>query len=141
MKSQNSFLKNAVIGLLFLVPIFPLVVANSYFFPFITGKAFVFRIIVELAFALWLVLLYKDRQYAPRWNGMTILVTAFTLIALVADLLGVNPIRSIWSNNERMEGWMTIVHLWAYFILLTSMFKEKKWWPRYFNMRSEEHTS
>src|ERR1035437_9586141 len=134
MKSSNTFLKNAVIALLFIVPLFPLVVANSYFFPFITGKAFVFRIIVELALALWLVLLYKDRQYAPRWNSMTILVTVFTFAVLIADLLGVNAMRSIWSNNERMEGWLTIVHLWAYFILLTSMFKEKKWWPSYFNM-------
>ena len=127
-------MKNAVVFFLFLIPIFPLVVANDLFFPFITGKAFVFRIIVEIAFALWVILLYRDRQYAPKWNWMTILVTTFTLVALVADLLGVNPIRSIWSNNERMEGWLTIVHLWAYFILLTSMFKESKWWPRYFNM-------
>jgi tetratricopeptide (TPR) repeat protein/O-antigen ligase len=134
MKSSNTFLKNSVIGLLFLVPIFPLIVANSYFFPFITGKAFAFRIVVELAFALWLILLYKDRKYAPRWNSMTILVTVFTFAVLIADLLGVNAIRSIWSNNERMEGWLTIVHLWAYFILLTSMFRDKKWWPRYFNM-------
>lgn len=134
MKSSNTFLKNAVVFLLFVIPIFPLIVANSFFFPFITGKAFVFRIIVELAFALWLILLYKDRQYAPKWNSLTILVTTFTLVALIADLLGVNPIRSIWSNNERMEGWMIIVHLWAYFILLTSMFKDKKWWSRYFNM-------
>ena len=131
-------MKNAVIALLFIVPIFPLIVANSMFFPFITGKAFFFRIVVELAFALWLILMYRDRQYAPRWNKLTIIVTAFTLVALVADLLGVNPIRSLWSNNERMEGWVTIIHLWAYFILLTSMFKQgnngAKWWPRYFNM-------
>ena len=134
MKSSNSFLKNAVIALLFVIPIFPLVVLNNLFFPFITGKAFVFRIAVELAVALWLILIYRDRQYAPKWNSLTTLVTAFTLVALIADLFGVNPIRSIWSNNERMEGWLTIVHLWAYFILLTSMFKESKWWPRYFNM-------
>ena len=33
-----------------------------------------------------------------------------------------------------MEGWLTIIHLWAYFILLTAMFREKKWWLRYFNV-------
>ncbi len=127
-------MKNAVVALLFIVPIFPLIVANQFFFPFITGKAFFFRIVVELAFALWLVLLYRDRQFAPQWNKLTLAVTAFAAVALIADLLGVNPIRSLWSNNERMEGWVTIVHLWAYFIVLASMFREKKWWPRYFNM-------
>ena len=33
----------------------PLYVANSNFFPFITGKAFAFRIIVEIVLVLWLV--------------------------------------------------------------------------------------
>ena len=134
MKSSTNAVKYGIISLLFIIPVFPLVVANNLFFPVITGKAFMFRILVELAFALWLVLVFKDKNFAPRWNSLTILVTVFALAALVADLLGVNPIRSIWSNNERMEGWLMIVHLWGYFMVLTSMFREKKWWTRYFNM-------
>ncbi|MDE2188664.1 MAG: O-antigen ligase family protein [Patescibacteria group bacterium] len=142
--NAKTILKNSVIFLLFLVPLFPLIplptgwwpfsFSNQLFFPFITGKAYVFRILVELAFFLWIALAYRDRQYAPKWNWMTVLVTVFALATLVADLFGMNPIRSLWSNNERMEGWLEIIHLWAYFIVLTSMFKESKWWPRYFNM-------
>jgi O-antigen ligase len=134
MKSSNTFLRNGIVFLLFLVPIFPLIVSDNLFFPFITGKAFAFRIIVELALALWLILIYKDKSSAPRWNSLTVLLTVFTVAALVADLAGINPIRSLWSNNERMEGWVTIIHLYAYFILMTSMFRDRKWWPRYFNM-------
>ena len=46
---------------LFLVPLTPLLVANGYFFPFITGKAFYFRILMEIAVSAWAVLAVLDR--------------------------------------------------------------------------------
>lgn len=107
---------------IFLIPFFPLIVANSFFFPFITGKAFYFRLLVEIAFACWVILAFLDARYRPKINKITLAVTIFALVALVADLLGVNPLRSLWSNFERMEGWITIVHLWAFFIVITSVF-------------------
>lgn len=109
---------------LFLIPIFPLIVANSYFFPFITGKAFLFRILVEVAFAGWLILAFLDTKYRPRITPLSIGITVFALITLVADLLGVSPIRSLWSNFERMEGWITIIHLWAFFMTAAHVFGE-----------------
>ncbi|MCX6719383.1 MAG: O-antigen ligase family protein, partial [Candidatus Taylorbacteria bacterium] len=126
---------------LFLIPIFPLIVANNFFFPFITGKAFYFRILVEIAFASWMILAFLDAKYRPRLNSLTIGVTVFALVTLAADLLGVNPIRSIWSNFERMEGWITVVHLWMFFIATTSLFgnssagseESKRMWRRYLN--------
>jgi len=107
---------------LFLIPLFPLIVANTYFFPFITGKAFFFRILVEIGFAAWLILCFYDAKYRPKITPLFIGVTVFTLIALIADLLGVNPIRSLWSNFERMEGWITLIHLWGFFVLAEGMF-------------------
>ncbi|MFA6404807.1 MAG: O-antigen ligase family protein [Candidatus Paceibacterota bacterium] len=114
--------RSIVLTVIFLIPLFPLIVANPFFFPFITGKAFYFRLLVEIAFASWAILAFLDARYRPKLNKLTVAVTVFALVALVADLLGVNPLRSIWSNFERMEGWMTIVHLWAFFIVTTSVF-------------------
>lgn len=134
------------IAAIFLIPIFPLFptpfwplnFSNDFFFPFITGKAFYFRILAEIAFAAWLVLAFFDPKYRPKLNRMTLAITVFTLVALVADLLGVNPVRSLWSNFERMEGWMTIVHLWAFYMATTGMFgtgeEARRWWHRLFNM-------
>ena len=134
----NKTLRTIIIGLLFLIPIFALVVANSFFFPFITGKAFYFRILVELAFSGWVILAFLDPKYRLKLTGLNVAVTVVTLVALIADLLGGNPLRSIWSNFERMEGWLTIVHLWALFIVATCMFGSdalgKKMWHRFFNM-------
>jgi tetratricopeptide (TPR) repeat protein/O-antigen ligase len=125
------------IAALFLVPLFPLIVANSYFFPFITGKAFYFRILVEIAFAAWVILAFLDAKYRPKFTSLNVAVTLFAVIALIADLLGVNPMRSLWSNFERMEGWIVIIHLWAFYITATSLFgtgvEGKKIWHRWMN--------
>ncbi len=134
----QKILRGCVIGILFLIPIFPLIVANSFFFPFITGKAFYFRILVELAFAGWAILAFLDAKYRPKINPMFLAVSIFALVTLVADLIGVNPLRSIWSNFERMEGWLVIIHLWAFFIVTTHIFgsdaEGRRWWHRWFNM-------
>ncbi|MFA6459138.1 MAG: O-antigen ligase family protein [Candidatus Paceibacterota bacterium] len=139
-KSTSRFIALAA---LFLIPFFPLIVANSYFFPFITGKAFYFRILVEIAFASYIVLAFIDARYRPRLNAMTIAVTLFALIVLAADLLGVNPLRSLWSNFERMEGWITIAHLWMFYITTSGLFgfnsshasneESMKWWRAWMN--------
>ncbi|MDE2038204.1 MAG: O-antigen ligase family protein [Patescibacteria group bacterium] len=135
--TMNKIAKGIVLSALFLVPVFALIVANDLFFPFITGKAFYFRILIEIAFAGWLVLACLDTKYRPKWSPLTVGVTAFALVALVADLLGVNPIRSMWSNFERMEGWITIIHLWAFFMVATAVFgsgeEGKRMWHRWFN--------
>jgi O-antigen ligase len=147
----NTILRYSIITGLALISFIPLYVANSFFFPFITGKAFAFRIIVEIVVFLWLVLVLRqkgtndavsDRNVAPRINYLTIGVTALTIVALLADLLGNNPLRSIWSNFERMEGWITIIHLWAYFIVMSSIFgsavdekgEGRKNWYRFLNI-------
>jgi O-antigen ligase/thioredoxin-like negative regulator of GroEL len=122
---------------LFPTPIWPFNFPDSFFFPFITGKAFYFRILVEIAFASWIILAFLDAKYRPRLNTLTIGVTVFALITLLADLLGVNPLRSLWSNFERMEGWITIFHLWMFFIVATAIFgygeEGKKMWHRFLN--------
>ena len=134
----QKILKWTTIVSLFIIPVFPLIVANSFFFPFITGKAFFFRILVELAFASWVILMFIDTRYRPKITPITIAISLFAFITLVADILGVNPLRSIWSNFERMEGWIAIVHLWAFFIVITSVFGQeqegKRLWHRWFEI-------
>lgn len=143
MKKTARFIALAAI---FIIPLFalfptpntPFDVSNNLFFPFITGKAFYFRILVEIALACWVILAFMDARYRPKLNALTISVTVFALVTLFADLLGLNPIRSFWSNFERMEGWITVVHLWALFIVAVNLFgsgeEGKKSWLRWFNI-------
>ncbi len=139
----NKIFKYAIITGLAIIPFIPLYVENSMFFPFISGKGFAFRIIIEVIFALWLILILRekgttlvdtDKSVIPRVNLLTIAVTILTIIALVADLVGLSPLRSIWSNFERMEGWITIVHLWGYYMILSSVMTTRENWRMFFNV-------
>jgi len=129
----NTFLRGVIVTGLFIVPFIPLYIANPLFFPFITGKGFAFRIIVEIVFVAWIILFLRDKSVAPRLSWLTGAVTIFAVIVLLADLFGANPLRSIWSNFERMEGWLVIAHLWAYFLVLCSYFTTREWWHRFLN--------
>ncbi len=116
---------------LFVIPFLPLYVANDLFFPFITGKGFAFRILIEIAFAGWIVLALADRAYRPRFSWVLVLYGAFVLWMLIADLLGVNPHKALWSNLERMEGWVTLIHVFLFFLVSGSVFTADKLWRKW----------
>ena len=120
------------IGALFLIPFLPLFVANTFFFPFITGKNFAFRILVEIAFVGWLLLLTINAKYRPRFTWPAILFGIFTIWMAIADSFAVNPAKAFWSNFERMDGWVTLSHVFLFFVVTGSIFAAdtlwKKWW-------------
>lgn len=111
----------------FVVPFIPLYVSTALFFPYITGKAFIFRAIVEIGFFAWLWLAVFYREYRPKLNALMIAISVWLLVVLAATVFGVNPMKSFWSNFERMEGTVTYLHLWAFFVVISSVFKKKDW--------------
>lgn len=116
------------LGALFLIPLTPLIVANNMFFPFITGKAFFFRILVEVAFAGWVVLAFMDKKYRPRWTWVSVALVALVSWLFIANLFAVNPGKAFWSNFERMEGWITFIHLLGLFIVMSAVLRVKELW-------------
>ncbi len=126
----EKILRGAVLAGIFAIPFIPLIVTQSMFFPFITGKNFTFRIIVEIITALWLALALVNPEYRPRRSWVLYALTAFVLLIGVSDMLGANPAKSLWSNYERMEGWVTLVHLLALFVVTTSALSNEKMWRR-----------
>jgi O-antigen ligase len=115
----------AGIGVVLLVPF---IVVNNMFFPYIVGKAFTFRIVVEIILGLWLILILKDKEYRPKFSWVLGAVGLLTLVLLVADINAVAPYKAFWSNFERMEGFVTFAHLLAYFVVLGSMLNTEKLW-------------
>ncbi len=124
---MNKILKWVTIAGLFLVPFTPLIISSSLLFPFITGKAFFFRIIVDIIFATYLILAVRDPEYRPKKSWISLAVAVFLVITFVADVFGVNPHKSFWSNFERMEGFFMILHLWMYFFVASSIMIKKYW--------------
>lgn len=120
--------------LLFLIPFLPLYVSKSIYFPYITGKNFVFRIVIELAAALWLVLIWFKKEYRLRNSKIMFSILVFTFVVGLADIIGVNPYNSFWSNYERMEGYITILHLVLYFTILRSILRTRSDWSIILNL-------
>ena len=116
----------------FALPLIPLYIANSLFFPYITGKNFAFRIIVEIMAGAWLGLALISAKYRPRRDWILAALALFVLVIAVADAQGVHPFKSFWSNYERMDGWVTIAHLLLYTVVASVMVNSEKLWRRLF---------
>jgi putative inorganic carbon (HCO3(-)) transporter len=113
---------------IFILPATALIVTGSLFFPFITGKNFFFRIVVEILFFLWIIVATIDKNYRPKKSPLLLAVTATIFILFLATIFGENVYRSFWSNYERMEGFIGHLHLFAYFLIVTSVFKKDRDW-------------
>jgi O-antigen ligase/tetratricopeptide (TPR) repeat protein len=129
--THKDILKWIIFAGLFLVPFVPFFQPASFFFPFITAKAFAWRIIIQIVFAAWLILVISYEEYRPKRSIAFYAVLAFLAVIGIADLFGVMPIKSFWSNFERMEGYIALLHLGMFFLVIGSLFREehwKRWW-------------
>ena len=117
----------------FALPFLVLYVANSMFFPFISGKNFAFRIIVEIMAGAWIALALVNPAYRPRRTWLLWAFSLWVLWMAIADAFGVYPFKSFFSNYERMEGWITIAHLLTYFVVAQSILNTEKLWKQWWH--------
>jgi O-antigen ligase len=131
--NKESGLRTAIVSGIFFLPFVSLIVFGSLYFPYITGKNIVFRVIVLIIAALYAWLLYKDKDFAPTFGALAWSFTAFVLILFIANIFGIYPHKSFFSNFERMEGFFTILLLFFYFIVLSGVMRSEKTWERLLN--------
>jgi O-antigen ligase/tetratricopeptide (TPR) repeat protein len=141
---MQNILRNIVWGCLIIIPFLALYVAtgrgfdifsfgdSGMYFPFISGKNIYFRVLAEIAFAGWILLAIKDASYrfSAKKSPLFIAYSVFIAVLFVADLLGVDVHRSMWSNFERMEGFVGHIHLYLYFVVLTGMLATVSDWSK-----------
>lgn len=132
MTTQNM-LRYAVLTGIFAILFVPFIVANPYFFPFITGKNFAFRILIEITAALWAVLALSDPSVRPRKSSLLYAVVGLVAALALSDVLGENPAKSFWSNFERMEGLISFIHFGLYFLVVSSVMRGEKIWKAFWN--------
>lgn len=135
----TTYLRWALLGGLSLVLVIPFIIADgvvlpAMFFPFITAKNFIFRILVEILLGLYILLALREPSYRPRASWLLWALTAFVVWVGIATLFSADPIKSFWSNFERMEGYLTLLHLFAYFLVAGAVLTTEKWWTRFFNL-------
>ncbi len=104
----------------------PLWVFKDLLFPYVTSKAFYFRICIELALPFYLYLLAARPELRPSWKKQPLnwLMVAFLLLNLISALSGVAVVRSLWGNFERMGGVYYLAHLillYFYVLMIAQM--------------------
>ena len=132
--TNNFFLKLSKF-FLYLAPFAVIIVSRSTLFPFIVGKYVFFRIVVELALICFLWAWARGEIKISNLESqilkpLVIVVSIFTLIFLLAGFFGYNPSASFWSNFERGEGGLQMLHLFVFFILLVLLFRDEKTWRK-----------
>ncbi|MEN9647248.1 MAG: hypothetical protein RLY57_52 [Candidatus Parcubacteria bacterium] len=115
-------------GWVLLMSILPFLVTSSLFFPYISGKNLFFRAVVEVVLVLWAVSCLQDKALRPKWGWILGIFAGFTVWVGIADAVGIDPLRSFWSNFERMEGYITLLHLLALFIVTASSITKDLWY-------------
>src|SRR3989344_397395 len=126
---------------LYLAPLSVVIVSTSTLFPFIVGKYAFFRTTVGLALIFFLIGLLFDKQRLSFVNDqlsnifkrpLVIAVSLFVFIFVLAGFFGVDPANSFWSNFERGEGGLQLIHFWLFFLLLIALFRDEKDWQKIF---------
>ncbi len=133
MTNIKNILYYSILAGLFIVPFIAFIVPSGMFFPFITGKGFTFRIVVEIIFGLYVLLALYAPEYRPKDSWITRAIIAFVLVIFTANLFSENPYKSFWSNYERMDGFITIAHLLLYYITVSSVLNSVSLWKKFIN--------
>ena len=111
-----------------LVLLMPLVVTSSTLFPFIVGKAIYARIMIEVTFGAWVVLVLVAPEHRPKRSWILIAFGVWLVASIIAGYAGVSLQRSLWSTYERMQGIIDLAH-WAGFVLVAgSVFRSVNDW-------------
>lgn len=129
---MKDITKGLVYAGIFVIPAIVLIISNSMFFPFITGKNFTFRIITEIIFAGWIILALYEPQYRPKFSWILANFSALLVVMFFANLFGESPQASFWSNFERMEGYVTLAHTFLYMLVAGTVLTTEKVWNRFF---------
>ena len=124
----STYLKGLIWFCLAVILFSPLYISSHLFFPFIVTKTIVFMIATEVMFVVYLLLAWKDSEYRLRVNMVVVLIAIYIGVLTLASALGNDFYRGFWSNNERSDGILLLIHLFLLSWVLTSFFRKIKDW-------------
>ncbi len=148
----TTYLRWGVLAAIFLVIFTPFIIADggamyqagsqvhslywpvtNFFFPYITGKNFVFRILVEIALLGYILLALAEPKYRPRASLIMWAALGLVVWVGVSTITSLDPIKSFWSNFERMDGYINLIHLFVWFVITGAVLTADNLWDRFIN--------
>jgi O-antigen ligase/tetratricopeptide (TPR) repeat protein len=102
-------------------------------FPFVFSKLIFFQVIIGLTFPAYLALAWAEPQFRPRKSFLYFAFIAYFVALFLSMVFAVDPVRSWWGNQERMNGLFTLLHFFAWLTMTTSLIKTWKQWKNVLN--------
>lgn len=131
--SEKTLERIIQVLLLAVIAIIPFIKLDSLFFPFVSGKAYIFRALVAVAFFFWVWLMLKGKEYRPDFKNILIAgIVLFFVAQLIVSFFGVDPMYSLFSSIERADGVLQYGFWAAYFLMLISVFRKEWHWKALF---------
>src|SRR3989344_8976327 len=112
----------------------PLVYWHSVFFPYTFIKTLVFYVFTEIAFALWMARVVAQKEYRARWSLGMSAMALFLVYMGIASAVGGDASKSIWSDYERMFGFITWAHAAVFVFVLSQVARQRQEWDWIFKV-------
>ena len=122
------FLHTAVLVGIASVVLTPLVVTPHTYAGFIVGKALWSRALIEVVFALWVVLALIDPAVRPRYSPLLVVFGLVVVVWILSGAFGINFQRSMWTTYRRMQGIVALLHWLAFFTVLVAVLRTQRAW-------------
>ncbi len=132
MKKNLHTFNQILIYTTFFVPL--LVIPSSFIFPFIVLKVFVFRTLIVLLGASFLVLLATGNVQRKKMDLISWAVLLFFVSLTISTIVGTGFYRSFWDNHERMLGLFTLLHFAVYYGILSRTLPTWETWRPFIRM-------
>ena len=133
MDCKTIFLKIIKIGVI-LILFTPLVLGPFGLSLSNYPKTVFFRTLVEIIFIFYLLLIFFNSKYLPRFSPLVLAYSAFVGILIISSFFGINFYRSFWGDLHRAEGLILHLHLLVFFLILISIFPKKDDWLLFFKL-------
>lgn len=114
--------------LVYATALVPLVIFSQFISPFHFGKVILFRIIVEVMVALYVLLAWRDRRYLPKSHPITWAFLGFAGVFTLTTITSIAPNQSWMGSLERMGGLFTFWHYFIFYVIAVSVLRTREQW-------------
>ncbi|MBN2585357.1 O-antigen ligase family protein [Patescibacteria group bacterium] len=92
-------------------------------------KAMLFYILVTTLLLVYLWLIYKDSRYLPKFSLVGWFFLLLILGLTISTVTSQQPYLSFWGSFNRMEGLISWIYYFAFFVVITGVLrKPADWW-------------
>lgn len=130
---EKIYLKIITFGT-YLVLFVPLVTGKQLLAAPVLPRVMTLYALIDIIFIAYLLLIRKKPEYNPRLSFLNISVFLFILTLFITIFTGVDPFTSFFGLSGRIMGFLTLLHFFIFFIVLSSVFKTWDNWKWIFRL-------